>query len=88
MKLLCCVGALLLAGQCGDSPAPEPEESVEEVAEPELAPDEDDEELDEDDPLDEPPRALSEDQIEAMSRGELEAACYQGSTAACDALGH
>ena len=34
------------------------------------------------------PPALGEAQLDAMEQPELEAACFAGSTAACDRLGH
>lgn len=34
------------------------------------------------------PQAYGEAELDAMSEDELEAACFQGSHAACDRLGH
>lgn len=43
-----------------------------------------------DEPADEPagPPSLTDEQLDAMERGDIEAACVAGSTMACDRLGH
>ncbi|MBO6939944.1 MAG: hypothetical protein JJ863_33545 [Deltaproteobacteria bacterium] len=77
---------LLLALACGPSEeeapaAAEPQEA--EPAEPEEA-----EPLAEEPEEDEPLPALGEQELDDMDQPALEAACFQGSTAACDRLGH
>jgi hypothetical protein len=76
---------LVLAG-CGGgstgSPAPE-ERTVAPSGPPEDSADEPP--AMDDDP---PPAAIDGAELDAMERSELEAACYAGSSAACDRLGH
>ncbi|MAQ18874.1 MAG: hypothetical protein CMN30_29265 [Sandaracinus sp.] len=75
----------VLALACGPDPdpAPSPDPRPEPAAEVEPDPllEEDGEEL-------EPAAPLDEAALDAMEEPELEAACFQGSTAACDRLGH
>lgn len=74
----------LLLGCGAEEAAPAPVETVE-VAEP--VPEDD--LLEEDDELpDEAPPSYSTEELDAMERPELEQACFTGSQAACDRLGH
>jgi len=70
---------------CGEDPAPEapPEETPAVAEEQEVA-----EVEEETDDLEEEVPSLGETDLDAMERGELEAACFQGSQSACDRLGH
>lgn len=43
--------------------------------------------LDDEEETSQPP-SLSDEELDAMDRPELESACYAGSSAACDRLGH
>ena len=79
---------LLLLGAlaCGAEEAATPEPTPEPVQEePEV---EEEEELDEEDELDEAPPSFTTSELDAMERPELEQACFAGSQAACDRLGH
>lgn len=78
---LALVGALLGCG--ADEPAPEPPPEPE-VEEPEQEPEP---ELEEEE-LDETPPSFTRAELDAMEPAELEQACFYGSQAACDRLGH
>ena len=73
-------GSLLGCGTRA-APAPEPAPPPAPVAEPEP-------EVVDDPQPEPPPRTLSDAELDAMEGSELEAACFAGSTAACDRLGH
>lgn len=85
MRVALAFALLLLA--CGpaeeEAPAAEPTEAPAE-AEPEPEALEPAAEPEEEEPL----PALGEQELDAMDRPALEAACFGGSTAACDRLGH
>lgn len=69
---------------CGTRAAPAPEPAPPPAPAPVAEP-----EAEVDDPQPEPPpRALSDAELDAMEDSELQAACFAGSTAACDRLGH
>ena len=76
---------LLLALACGEERPPTPPAPEAPAAEPT---DEDEALLDEELLEDDAPPSLGESELDAMSEPELEAACFQGSTGACDRLGH
>ncbi len=79
-----CVFSVLACGPEAPVETSAPEPVQVETAREVPVEDEEDEVFDEQ----EAPPSVSERDIEAMTRGELEAACYAGSTTACDALGH
>ncbi len=84
LLLPCLFGVLACGPEAPAEPSTESEPAQEEaVREVPVEEEEEEEVLDE-----EAPPSISERDIEAMTRGELEAACYAGSTTACDALGH
>lgn len=72
-----------LVGCGAEEPAmPEPPPPEIEAPEPELEPELEDEELDE------TPPSFTTAELDAMERPQLEEACFAGSQAACDRLGH
>jgi len=76
---------LLLSLACGPSEEEAPAEAPAETAEPEPAVEEPMiDEPEEEEPL----PALGERELDEMDQPDLEAACFGGSTAACDRLGH
>lgn len=75
--------AMLLAG-CSERSSPPPAPAPRLVEEPVV-----------EEPVEEPipeeqqePPALTDEELEQMDQPALEAACYAGSSAACDRLGH
>ncbi len=77
---------LLVSLACGsaESEAPPASPEVTEHSVPEPAA----EEIVEEEEEEQGPPSLGGADLDAMDRGELEAACYQGSNSACDRLGH
>jgi hypothetical protein len=83
LRAVCTLALTISVAACDDPPAPAP--SPPPVVEPAPAPEETA-------PPEEPEAIVapsySEAELDAMDPAALEAACFQGSTAACDRLGH
>ena len=90
MRALALLVLLAACGPRSDEAAPAPEEAEEAPAQAVEAVEAESDELAEpaiDEEEDTLP-ALGEAELDAMEQPELEAACFAGSTAACDRLGH
>lgn len=87
MRALLALAIVLASAACGPNEAEEAPATQAAPAAPAPAPPEE-EPLLEGPEEDEPLPALGEEELDAMDRPALEAACFGGSTAACDRLGH
>jgi hypothetical protein len=84
LRAVCTLALTISVAACDDPPAPAP--SPPPVVEP--APTPAPEETPPEDPETIVAPSYSEAELDAMDPAALEAACFQGSTAACDRLGH
>lgn len=85
LRAVCTLALTISVAACDDPPAPAPSPPPP-VVEP--APTPAPEETPPEDPETIVAPSYSEAELDAMDPAALEAACFQGSTAACDRLGH